>query len=117
MASTHSDPNLLALNRLPETVRADITEFRRTRDLAVLDRIIHGAIAAQMQPPPSTPIEQFPADATLLGGVGLTSLDVIELAFLLEAALDVTISNDEMASVQTLQDLREFVRRKTGAGA
>ena len=102
-------------NRLAPTARADLELFQRTSDLNALDRVVNAAIEAQVVPAPTTPVASLPEDTPLLDGTGLSSLDVIELVFLMEEMLDLSISNQEVVSLRTLKDLRSFVRRKAGA--
>ena len=55
-------------------------------------------------------------DARLVEDLGFDSLATIETVFFFEDLFRISVSNDEIARVKTLGDLRRFVRGKLEAG-
>lgn len=55
-------------------------------------------------------------DARLVEDLGFDSLATIETVFFFEDLFHISVSNEEIAKVKTLGDLRQFVRGKLEAG-
>jgi acyl carrier protein len=53
--------------------------------------------------------------ATTLSDIGLDSVAILELVGYLEEKLDVRLSDEELAAVNTLGDLDDLLRRSTAA--
>jgi acyl carrier protein len=55
-------------------------------------------------------------DARLVEDLGFDSLATIETVFFFEDLFQISVSNEEIAKVKTLGELRQFVRGKLEAG-
>ena len=59
----------------------------------------------------------MPGNARLIEDLRFDSLAITEVVFFTEDLLGITISNEEILQVRTLDDIRGFVRRKVSARA
>ncbi|MEY2878569.1 MAG: hypothetical protein RLZZ15_949 [Verrucomicrobiota bacterium] len=100
----------------PGTVEA-AEEFFRGGDPGALDRLLNGVLlhhlASKSDRPP---FATLPPDARLVEDIGVDSLAMVEMVFLLEELLGAKFPDDELRRLQTLADLRAAVRAKA-AGA
>jgi acyl carrier protein len=107
---------------LPERVKllsgagqAAYVEFRRTGAAAALDPLIFAILEAHLPRTLEQPMSDQPRDTLLMDGLGFDSLAITEVVFFTEDLFGVTISNEEIYQVRTIDDLCAFVRRKIDA--
>lgn len=70
-------------------------------------------IAEQLGEPP----EQIHHDHELVADIGCDSLDLVELAMLLEAEFDIDIDDDHFGQLTTVQQVIDHVSKLTGVPA
>ncbi len=103
------------LRHLPPAARAAFRRFQESGHLAELDPII-GAILEDFIPhKPARPLAELPGDTRLIDDLGFDSLAITEVVFFTEDLFGITIGNEEILQVRTLDDLRSFVRQKVAA--
>ena len=85
-------------------------------DLDALDRVII-AIVAFHRPGRSqgNQSDELPDNARLMTDLGYDSLALAEIVFFVEDLYKVAISNDDLKSIETVSDLRAFVRAKVSS--
>jgi acyl carrier protein len=116
MASTPQPATNPALARFPADVLEAYQRYRTKGDAGAVEAVVVAAVVdyrpACPGPAPSV------ADATrLVEDLGYDSVAVAELVFFLEDLFDVTLSNDDLAHVRTMADLRSCVNRKLAGKA
>lgn len=106
-----------AIRHLPPEAQAAFQRFADTGDVTALDPVILAILSDFIPRTPPRPLSEFPGDTVLTTGLGFDSLAITEVVFFTEDLLDITIANQEIVQVRTLDDLRGFVRRKVSARA
>jgi len=102
-------------NRLIAEAQAAFQRYRDGGDPAELD----GVVMAMLRD--HTPRRNYSVLGNLQGGMrlsddlGLDSLAVTEMVFFAEDLFRIRITNQEIAEVRTVDDLRLFIRRKVAA--
>lgn len=112
---TSSSPLPGRVNLLSADGQAAYAEFSRTRDGGALDPLIFAILEAHQPRTLEQPISALPRDTLLMDGLGFDSLAITEVVFFTEDLFGVTISNEEIFHVRTIEDLCGFVRRKISA--
>jgi acyl carrier protein len=102
----------------PATVAAAI-RFRQTRDPKEVPAIVYGIIERHM--PPESPKKLADADDSteLVQGLGVDSLTMLEIILSIEETLGISIDNEELRSIHTLGEVKNFIAHKLssdGAG-
>ena len=95
------------------------TDFARTRDPAALARALAGVLRHH-QPPPAGPTPRpDPAtagpDALLTTDLGIDSLAMVEMTFLLQDLWGVTFTDEELRAIDTLGALQTAILGKFSA--
>jgi len=102
------------LKHLPEEARIGFRRFQLEGDLAALDPVLFAILADFVPVLPATPFAELPGTTQLIGDLGFDSLAITEVVFFTEDLFGITISNEEIMQVRTLEDLRGFIHRKVG---
>ena len=105
-----------SLRHLPPEAREAFKRFQAAGDLAALDVVIFAILEDFGPRKPSVPLPQLPGGTQLMEDLGFDSLAIAEAVFFIEDLFGITIANQEIVLVRTLDDLRSFVRRKVAAG-
>lgn len=100
---------------LPPPARAAFERFRSTGDLDALDPVILAILADYMPGKPAQPLTELPGTTRLIEDLHFDSLAITELVFFTEDLFGISIGNEEILQVRTLDDLRNFVRQKVTA--
>ncbi len=105
------------LRGFPDGTLAAAEGFFGAGDLAALDRLVDWVLTHHLPAKPGRPpLGDLPADSRLVEDIGLDSLAMVEMTFLLEELLGAKFPDDELRQLRTLGDLRAAVRAKA-AGA
>jgi acyl carrier protein len=86
--------------------------FRRTRDVAHLPAIIDGLIEHYAEPSSRSKLRGDSNNLRLVEDLGIDSLTMLEIVFLAEDVLQVSINDDELRPFRTVGDIKTFVVSK-----
>ncbi|HRE08127.1 MAG TPA: acyl carrier protein [Opitutaceae bacterium] len=100
------------IRHFPDDVRASFVRYQTTGDVAALDPVIYAILNDYIPNKPEQPLSSFPGSTLLIEGLGFDSLAITEVVFFTEELLGITIANEEILQVRTLDDLRGFVHAK-----
>jgi acyl carrier protein len=109
-APTPPAPNP-ALARFPADVLEAYQRYRTHGDAGAVEAVVVAAVV-DYRPASPGPVPAVADTTRLLEDLGYDSVAVAELVFFLEDLFDVTLSNDDLARVRTMADLRACVTRK-----
>jgi acyl carrier protein len=101
-----------ALRHLPDDAREAFQRYKATGDVAVLDPVILAILADFIPRKAEKPLAEVPGDSRLIEDLGFDSLAITEVVFFTEDLFGISIANEEILQVRTLDDLRGFVHRK-----
>lgn len=103
------------IRHLSAEAQAAFRRFQAEGDADGLDPVIL-SILEDFNPHTSTvPLARQPGGTRLIEDLDFDSLAIAEVVFFAEDLFGITISNDEIVQVRTLDDLRGFMRRKVSA--
>lgn len=100
------------IRHLPAEALAAFRRFQAEGDVAGLDPVILSILEDFIPHASAVPLAQRPGETRLIEDLGFDSLAITEVVFYAEDLFGITISNDEIIQVRTLDDLRGFIRRK-----
>jgi acyl carrier protein len=100
------------LRHLPAEARAAFARFQAGGDPATLDPVLLAILEDFIPKPPEQPLAEMSGCTQLVGDLGFDSLAITEVVFFTEDLFGISISNDEIVRVRTLDDLRGFIRGK-----
>jgi acyl carrier protein len=108
---SNADPLMEKLSAYPDSLRESVLDFKKKPSSELLDAVVTEILRYHQ-------IENFEAirkekgDAmSLVEDLGLDSLTMTEIAFDAEDFLEISISNEDMLAITTLQDLKDFARK------
>ena len=110
-----SDSKAAAIRHLPAAVQAAYHKFEADGDVAALDVVILAILKDYIPRPSEKPLGGMPGETRLMEDLGFDSLAITEVVFFTEDLLGISIANEEIIQVRSLDDLRGFVRRKVTA--
>lgn len=100
------------------TVEAAL-EFTRERSPEALRRMLAGVLRFHQPPPtgqaPRLDPADAPGDTKLVADLGIDSLAMVEMTFLLQDLWGVTFTDDELRAIMTLDDLNRAILEKASA--
>jgi acyl carrier protein len=105
------------IKHLPAEARAAFAQFQAKGDPAVIDPMVLAILEDFIPKAPDQPLAQLPGSTRLFDDLGFDSLAITEVVFFTEELFGITITNDEILQVRTLDDLRGFIRAKLAARA
>jgi acyl carrier protein len=100
------------LRHLPAGARAAFRRFQAEGQAADLDVVIFAILEDFMPEKSGRALAGLPGDTPLMGGLGFDSLAITEMVFSAEDLFGISIANEEIIKVRTIDDLRLFIRRK-----
>ncbi len=103
--------NTLVRHFTPE-VRDAYTRFTSQRDPADADTVVIAVVLDHVPDKKRRPAGPVPDNFGLIADLGFDSIAITEMVFFLEDLFHVRISNEEILRVNTVGDLRAFVRQK-----
>jgi acyl carrier protein len=101
-----------SLRHLPAAARTAYDRFQAGGDPAMLDVVLFAILDDFVPGTPAGPVAALAGSTRLVDDLGFDSLAITEVVFFAEDLFGITISNDEIVQVRTLDDLRGFIRRK-----
>ncbi|HUG12585.1 MAG TPA: hypothetical protein VMM36_16330 [Opitutaceae bacterium] len=93
-------------------VRAEFERFQASGDPAALDPVLFAILEDFTPKPLSRPLADLPGNTRLIDDLGFDSLAITEVVFFTEDLFRISISNEEIVQVRTLDDLRGFIHSK-----
>jgi acyl carrier protein len=112
-ASPNQEENI---RHLPAPARAAFARFQTTGNPAELDPILFAILEDYIPHRPTVPLAELPGRTRLVDDLGFDSMAITEVVFFTEDLFGITISNEEIVQVRSLDDLRGFIRRKLTLG-
>ncbi|MDI1250483.1 MAG: acyl carrier protein [Lacunisphaera sp.] len=106
-----------SIRHLPAAARAAFHQFQAAGDPATLDPVIFAILADFIPRASAVPLAELPGSTRLIDDLGFDSLAITEVVFFTEDLFGISISNEEIIQVRSLDDLRGFIRRKVAAPA
>lgn len=101
-----------SLRHLPVAAREAFGRFRASGDPAALDPVVLAILEDFIPKAPAQPLATLPGDTRLIDDLGFDSLAITEVVFFAEDLFGISITNEEIIQVRTLDDLRGFIRAK-----
>lgn len=106
-----------SIRHLPAAARAAYHQFQAAGDPVTLDPVIFAILGDFIPRAPAVPLAELPGTTRLIDDLGFDSLAITEVVFFSEDLFGISISNEEIIQVRSLDDLRGFIRRKVAAPA
>jgi acyl carrier protein len=103
------------LRHLPVDARTAFRRFQAEGKAADLDLVTFAILEDFIPQEFGRPLAGLPGDTLLVDGLGFDSLAITEIVFFAEDLFGISISNEEILKVRTIDDLRHFIRRKVVA--
>lgn len=101
-----------SLKRCSEETRRAAFEFRESGKLSLLPTIILGIIERFLEPEVRPKLKEGDGSLKLIDDLGIDSLTMMEIVVLVEESLDLSIDNEELRDLRTLDDIRIFLDAK-----
>jgi len=105
------------IRHLPEAAQAAFRSFRASGRVGDLDPLIFAILEFYAPRKPAEPLAGHPGSTLLMEGLGFDSLAITEIVFFTEELFEITIANEEIIAVRSLDDLRSFIHTKVAARA
>ncbi len=106
-----------SIRHLPAGARAAFERFQAGGGPAELDPVLLAILEDYIPRTSAVPLAELPGSTRLIDDLGFDSLAITEVVFFAEDLFGITISNQEIIQVRTLDDLRGFIRRKVAVPA
>jgi acyl carrier protein len=106
-----------ALKRCSPSTREAACAFRRTRSPDHLPAIVHGLLEHYVERGARAKLKQADDGLRLAEDLSIDSLTMLEIVFLAEDVLQITIDNEEMRPFRTVGDVKTFIASKLAHGA
>jgi 3-hydroxyacyl-[acyl-carrier-protein] dehydratase len=115
MSNTPPDLAIAALEKQfrkcsPETIRA-IYDFRRDHDIHLVPQIVVGIMRKYVKEDAAERLAHTDQHATLTS-LGVDSLTMMEIILDVQDAIDVTIADNELKGLRTIEEVSELLRSK-----
>lgn len=95
----------------PAPVKESYLTYIGTGDLACLDKVMLGVIEFYLAQPPEQPLVEMPGSTRLMEDLGVDSLTMVDTMFMAESLFAMKLTDEELARVTTLDELRAHFRR------
>ena len=100
------------IRHLPADAREAFRRFQAEGKAADLDILIFAILEDFIPKKPVQTLAGLPGDTLLMDGLGFDSLAITEIVFFAEDLFGISIANEEIMKVRTIDDLRLFIQRK-----
>jgi len=100
------------LKRCSPSTREAACAFRRTKSLDYLPAIVHGLIEHYVEREARTKLNRADDGLRLVEDLAIDSLTMLEIVFLAEDVLQISIDNEDLRPVRTVGDVKTFIASK-----
>ncbi len=100
------------VKRCSAETREAIFEFRETGSVSLLPTIVVGIIERFLEPEIRPKIKEGDGSLKLIDDLGIDSLTMMEIVVLVEDSLALSIDNDELRDLRTIDDVGAFIDAK-----
>jgi acyl carrier protein len=101
-----------ALKRCSPSTREAACAFRKTRSPDHLPAIVHGLIEHYVERGVREKLRHADDGVRLVEDLAIDSLTMLEIVFLAEDVLQITIDNEELRPFRTVGDVKNFIASK-----
>jgi len=101
-----------ALKRCSPSTREAAREFRRTGSADCLPAIVNGLIEHFVEPDMRAKLSRADDSLRLVEDLAIDSLTLLEIVYLAEDVLQISIDNEELRPFRTVGDIKEFLAAK-----
>jgi acyl carrier protein len=101
-----------ALKRCSPSTREAAREFRRTGNPDHLPAIVHGLIEHYVERDARAKLNRADDSLRLVEDLAIDSLTMLEIVFLAEDVLQISIDNEEIRPFRTVGDVKRFIASK-----
>jgi acyl carrier protein len=105
-----------SLRRYSTATREAAFAFRRTGSIEYLPAIVHGLIEHYVERDARSKLNGPDDGVRLVEDLALDSLTMLEIVFLAEEVLQISIDNEELRPFRTVGDVRRFITAKLSGG-
>ena len=117
MMSEESNPNVEEdlkelLKRCPVGTYEAALEFRKSKDISKVEKIVMGIIDRHLEPDQREILADSDDSLRMYEDLGMDSLTMLEVVMLVEQTLDVSIDNEELRDLRTIGDVKAYVNAK-----
>ncbi len=105
-----------ALKRCSPSTREAAREFRKTGSPAFLPAVVNGLIEHFVEPDARAKLTRADDGLRLVEDLAIDSLTMLEIVFVAEEVLQISIDNDELRPFRTVGDIKAFLAAKLGRG-
>ena len=99
------------LSAYPEALSASVMQFRKTPSIDTAATIVTEILRYHQSDNFDALYAEKGEQLRLFDDLGMDSLTMTEIAFEAEDFLDISISNEDMLEIKTVQDLKAYVTR------
>lgn len=100
------------IKHLPADARAAFHQFQADGNPGSLDPVIYAILEDFVPKAPAQPLREMAGTTSLIDELGFDSLAITEVVFFTEDLFGITITNEEIIQVRTLDDLKNFIHQK-----
>ncbi|HOO92683.1 MAG TPA: phosphopantetheine-binding protein [Opitutales bacterium] len=95
----------------PQTIDSAI-QYRSTKDASLVPAIVTGIIERFLEPEARTLLKEKGDDVRIFDDLGVDSLTMLEIVMLVEDIIQITMDNDDLKDLRTINDIRSYIARK-----
>jgi acyl carrier protein len=106
-----------ALKRCSPSTREAACEFRRTGSPDHLPAIVHGLIEHYVERGARAKLSRPDDGLRLVEDLAIDSLTMLEIVFLAEDVLQISIDNEELRPFRTVGDVKKFIASKLASAS
>jgi 3-hydroxyacyl-[acyl-carrier-protein] dehydratase len=101
-----------ALKRCSPATRRAACEFRRTGSAHWLRAVVGGIIEHYVEPDVRSKLCRGGDDLRLVEDLAVDSLTMLEIVYLAEDVLQISVENEDLRPLRTVRDVKEFLASK-----
>jgi acyl carrier protein len=105
-----------ALKRCSPETREAASGFRRTGSAEYLPTIVHGLIEHYVEREARAKLARADDDLRLVEDLAIDSLTMLEIVFLAEDVLQISIENEDLRPFRTVGDIKRFLASRLDRG-